>query len=124
MERLDDRSLVDSVSLSIMLIGGSLAVSTVAYFIEQRKGGQVFDMRPDAGRRAYRSPDIAFGYVQVILADGTVRVEVKEPKGMFGQVLDSLALIVRESAGVGAKDLANRAALELGDIVTVHTQIS
>jgi hypothetical protein len=120
VEKLEDRNLVDPVSISLILIGGSAAVSMVIYLIEQQKGGQVFDLRPGAMRTAYRSREIAYGYVLLILADGSVSVEVKEPRGMFGQVLDTLRLLVKESTGVGAGHLANEAKTALGGAALIH----
>ncbi len=119
LEKLEDRHLVDPASISVILIGTSLAVSTVAYFVEQRKGGQVFDLTPEANRPAYRTKDIAYGYVLIIAIDGSVSVEVKEPKGMFGQVLDTLALLVKESVGTGAAPMKRRVEDALGDAVSV-----
>jgi hypothetical protein len=121
LEKLEERNLVDPASASVILIGTSLAVSTVLYLIEQRKGGQVFDLRPGAQRPAYRSPDITYGYVQIIATDGSVSVEVKEPKGMFGQVLDTLSLIVRESIGSARMPVKSRVEDALGDAVSVTT---
>jgi len=120
VEKLEDRNFVDPASVSVILIGTSLAISTVVYMIELRKGGQVFDLRPQADRPAFRSKDIAYGYVQIIALDGSVSVEVKEPRGMFGQVLDTLALLVKESVGSSAAPMQKRVEQALGDAVRVE----
>ena len=121
VERLEGRNLVDPASISVILIGSSLAVATVASLIDQRRGGQVFDMRPDASRPAYRSKEITYGYVLVIATDGSVSVEVKEPKGMFGQVLDTIASIVKDSMGSSAAATKGRIEDALGDSISAQT---
>lgn len=120
IEKLEHRNLVDPASISVILIGTSLAVSTVVHIVEMRKGGQVFDSRPGASRPAYRSKDIAYGYVQIIAMDGSITVEVKEPRGMFGQVLDTLALLVKESIGSPSAPLQERVADVLGDAASIR----
>ncbi|MGD1058056.1 MAG: hypothetical protein ABR992_11665 [Solirubrobacteraceae bacterium] len=78
--------------------GGSFVGGTVAYIFDRRNGGQVIDLREGAEKREYRSKDVQYGLVLIYTADGKVTVEVKEPKGFFGQVikdvLDALTGIV------------------------------
>lgn len=123
IEKLEDFNLVDPESISVILLGTSLAVSTVAYLVEQWRGGQVFDLRVEAKRPAYRSKDIVFGLVEIIAVDGSVSVEVKEPKGMFGQVLDTLAPLIHESVGTAARPLKKRLEDVLGDAASVEAKI-
>ncbi|RBY77390.1 hypothetical protein DQ239_10910 [Blastococcus sp. TF02-09] len=122
VETDDSRRLVDPATITLVMFGSSLAVATVAHFIEESKGGQVFDMRPDAPRPAYRSKQIAYGYVQMIAADGTVSVEVKEPRGMFGQVLDTLRLLVKDATGMQADAVSALVQDSVGDAARVHVE--
>jgi hypothetical protein len=121
IETIGERNLVDPASITLVLIGTSLAISTVAYLIEQRKGGQVFDLRTGAARRAYRSRGVAYGLVQIIAPDGTVQVEVKEPRGMFGQVLDTIRLIIKDLSAPVAESIGAAAKEAVGDLAVVHT---
>jgi hypothetical protein len=77
-------------TVALILIGTALAVSAIEHFIDARKGGQVIDLRPGAPATFYRSPGIIYGLVIVLAVDGTVTVEVKEPKGTFGTVIEAL----------------------------------
>lgn len=77
-------------TVALILIGTALAVSATEHFIDARKGGQVIDLRPGALATFYRSPDIIYGLVIILAVDGTVTVEVKEPKGSFGTVIEAL----------------------------------
>src|SRR4051794_25535563 len=86
-----ESGFLDPLSISVILLGGSAAVSTVMYWAEQRKGGQVLDLRPTAPKREYRSRDVVFGLVIIITVDGKVTVDVKEPKGAFGIVMAALS---------------------------------
>lgn len=121
IEIIGERDLIDPVSVTLLLVGTSLGVSMVAYLIEQQKGGQVFDLREGATRRAYRSRDVEYGLVQIIAQDGTVKVEVKEPRGMFGQVLDTLRLIIKDMVSPMAGSVESAAKDAVGDLAVVQT---
>jgi hypothetical protein len=77
-------------TITLILIGGSLAVASVMAIIERRKGGQVIDLRPGAPKVLYRDKDVVYGLVIILAQDGTVRVEVKQPKELFAQVVEAL----------------------------------
>jgi hypothetical protein len=83
---------MDPVSaVALLLIGSALGVSMVQRAIDARRGGQVIDLRPDAGRSFYRDRNVVYGLVVVIGADGSVTVEVKEPDGNFREIIDAVA---------------------------------
>lgn len=109
---IDERSFIDGASTALLLLGASGAVGAVAFLIDQRKGGQVFDLRPGAERLAYRTSDVIYGMVLVIAEDGTTTVEVKEPRGMFGQVIEALRGVLGDAIGQSAK--VAKAAVEAG----------
>lgn len=110
VDTIDERGFVDGVSVTLLIIGSAAAVGAVASLLDQRKGGQVFDLRPGAPRFAYRTKDVTHGFVAVIAADGTLTVEVKEPRGMFGQVIDVLGDVLKDATGASTKEL--KAALD------------
>src|SRR5579875_2657053 len=58
---------MDPVSaVALVLIGSALAVSVVQRAIDARQGGQVIDLRPDAGRHFYRTRGVVYGLVVII----------------------------------------------------------
>ncbi|HEX3784179.1 MAG TPA: hypothetical protein VHX38_31360 [Pseudonocardiaceae bacterium] len=82
---------IEPVSTVILtLFGVVTAVSTVQHLLEQRRGGQLIDLRPGAEVLFRRTRDLMYGIVVVIAVDGKVTVEVKEPEGMFGKVIATL----------------------------------
>src|SRR4051794_1663536 len=77
--------------LIVAVIGGAAFVGgAVDYILDRRQGGMVIDLREAAKKREYRSKEVRYGLVVIYAADGTVKVEVHEPKGFFGQVVDSV----------------------------------
>jgi hypothetical protein len=116
----EERGFEPVTTVTLALLGGAAAVSAVAYLIDQRKGGQIIDLRPTAPKTAYRSRNVTYGLVIIIASDGQVTVEVKEPKGMFGQVVEALRGITVDvgKAGVGAVAEAAKAAV--GDKATIQ----
>jgi hypothetical protein len=96
---------VSTVALSIA--GSAFAVATVIYLLDRHKGGQVIDLRPGAPKAIYRTTDVSYGYVIIVAIDGTVRVEVREPRGMFGQVSELITGIVAELMGNDVGSIAD-----------------
>ncbi|SNY64006.1 hypothetical protein [Paractinoplanes atraurantiacus] len=106
---------------TIVIAGTAAAVGLVSRLLDQRKGGQVVDLRPGAPRTIYRTPEVVYGTVVVVAADGTATVEVKEPEGLFGQVLSTLAEMV--SGGPDSAEVVARAIeKKFGDDVEVTTR--
>lgn len=90
IEVRDQRGFIDPATLMVVFMGSALAVATVSRLLEEHRGGQVLDMRPNAPKQAYRSPDVVYGLVVIIAVDGTVSVDVKQPKDMFTVVVEEI----------------------------------
>lgn len=104
---------------TLLLMGAASAVATVVYLIDKEKGGQIIDLRQGAVKSFYRTNDVAYGLVVVIAKDGSATVEVKEPKGMFGVVVQALMEVM---VGLGDKEIkaaASAAEAVVGDSATV-----
>ena len=108
IEPVDELGFDPVTGATLLLLGGALAVATVSHVIERLKGGQVIDLRPEAARPFYRTKDVLYGLVVVRRADGTISVEVTEPKELFGVVVDALKGIVVE-LGKASIDVAGQA---------------
>ncbi len=102
-----------------ILVGSALAIGAVMHEFERRKGGQVIDLRPDAPKPAYRDKDLQYGLVMIRSADGTVRVEVHEPRGMLGQVLEAINGMVGTLTGQEPDGLIQQLQNAIGDRATV-----
>lgn len=109
-------------TVAIILVGSALAVATVAYLIDKRKGGQVVDLRPGAPRSFYRSRDVMYGLVIIVALNGTATIEVKEPKGMFGIVLDALRGMTADLTEATIEAIAEVAKARFGDRVSITIQ--
>jgi hypothetical protein len=105
--------------IAVLLMGASLAVATVAYLLDQRRGGQVIDLRPAADPIAKRDKGLQHGLVLLIAADGNVTVEVHEPKQMFGVVIDALKDVLKEMVGLPAEEAAEKAKAVVGEKASV-----
>ena len=119
---IDESGFEPVTTVTLFLIGSSLAVGAVAYVLDQRKGGQVIDVRESAPKLMYRSRDVQYGLVVIFAADGKVIVDVKEPKQMFGQVLSSLTSILGDMTHADAGNIATTAKHALGNAATVEVQ--
>jgi hypothetical protein len=106
-------------TITLLILGGSAAVGLVSYLLDKPKGGQVIDLRPGAPKAIYRSKDVVYGTVIIITADGKVEIEVKEPRGVFGEVIDALRGIVVEVGKAGVDAVASAAKAAVGDKATV-----
>jgi hypothetical protein len=106
----------------IAVIGGAAAVAgAVAYFSEVKKGGQIIDLR-EGQQLTRRDKSVVYGLIVIITADGKVKVQVKEPKGYFVQVLD---LVLDAVQGIATKTIEAAAAAAkkvVGDKADVTTE--
>lgn len=84
------------------------------HVLEQRKGGQVIDLRPGAPKAFYRAPGVVYGTVII------VTVEVKELDGMFGKVISSLPGLLSGGGG-SAEQVAQAVTETFGPDVEVET---
>jgi hypothetical protein len=55
------------------------------HILEQRKGGQVIDLRPGVPKAVLPHCGLVYGTVVIVTADGKVTVEIKEPEGHVRQ---------------------------------------
>lgn len=106
-------------TVTLILIGGALAVAAVMSAIERRKGGQVIDLRSGAPKVLYRDKDVAFGLVIILAEDGGVAVEVKQPKEMFGQVVEALTNLLAELAKSPIEAVVDAVSAVVGDKASV-----
>jgi len=119
---VDQDGFLDPITLSFILLGSSAAIGTVTYLVDKRKGGQVFDLRPGAPRPQYRSKDIDYGLVLIIAVDGKATVEVHEPRGMLGQVIDAIKDIVVSLGKAGIEQIGQSATKAVGDKAKVAVE--
>ncbi len=117
-----DGFVVEAAAVTVLLLGAATAVATVVHLLDRRRGGQVLDLRPGAPTPIYRSRDLLFGLVVMLKADGTVQVEVHEPKGMFGTVVEALAGQLGALAAQDVRTAAATAAGLVGAAGTVQVQ--
>ena len=113
------RGIEPVVTVTLVLTGAAIAVATVLAILDQRKGGQVVDLRPGAPKAFYRTPDVVYGTVVIVTADGRVTVEVREPEGMFGKVVAALPELL-SAAGGSATEIAHAVAETFGSAVKVE----
>jgi hypothetical protein len=104
LDRAQLKTIEPISGIMLVLVGSALAVAAVLRVIEQRKGGQIIDMRPGASKLAYRSRDVLYGLVIIIVLDGTVSVEVKEPTSLFAEIVAALISALTEA---GSTDSAS-----------------
>src|SRR6266702_5642089 len=96
---LPTKGIEPVAGVTVILLGSALAVGTVANLLDRRKGGQVIDLRPGASRVLYRSRDLIYGLVVLVAIDGTVTIQVREPKGMFGTVVAAVKDLIVDLSG-------------------------
>ncbi len=108
----------------LAIVGGAAAVAgAISYWHETRVGGQVIDLTPNANPWLYRTKGLVYGLVVIKAADGTVKVDVKEPKDFFLKVVQSVITAVQNMGTTtvsGIKDVAvaavgNKAAVEISN---------
>jgi hypothetical protein len=103
VEQVPRRGIEPVVTVTLVLTGAAIAVASVMAILDQRKGGQVVDLRPGAPKAFYRTPDVVYGTVVIVTADGRVTVEVHEPDGMFGKVVAALPELLSAGGGSAAE---------------------
>jgi hypothetical protein len=117
VEELRAARIEPAFTMTLVLMGTSFAVGAVVYLVEQRKGGQVIDLRPSAPNVLYRSKEVSYGLVIIFTVDGKVSIEVKEPRGMFGHVLDSLSDLVGNQSESSMADIVRSVDKLVGQLV-------
>ena len=110
VEQVPRRGIEPVATVTLVLVGTAAAVGAVLHILEQRKGGQVIDLRPGAPKAFYRTPDVVYGTVVIVDANSKVTVEVKEPDGMFGKVISTMPGLL--SGGGGSAEQVAQAVTE------------
>ncbi|MEV6557965.1 hypothetical protein AB0M22_19780 [Nocardia sp. NPDC051756] len=119
VQQVPRRGIEPVTTVTLVLIGSITAVGAVMQGLEQRKGGQVIDLRPGVSKAIYRTPDVVYGTVIVMTADGVVTVEVKEPEGMFGKIVAALPGMLAEVPS-GADEVADAISNEYPQQVAIE----
>jgi hypothetical protein len=119
---LGDLGIEPITTVTFVLFGAVAAVATVAHLVEVHKGGQVIDLRAGVPEAIYRSKGVVYGLVIIIADDGKITVEVKEPKQMFGTVIEALQKIAIELGKAGINSIADSVRKQLGDKVSVNVE--
>ena len=107
-------------TITLLLVGSSLALGAVLYVLDKRKGGQVMDLRKGAPKMLYRSKDLVYGLIAIVATDGKVTVDVKEPKGMFGEVVDALTGMIADLGKGGIEEIGKAVKSAIGDAAEVQ----
>jgi hypothetical protein len=119
VEQVPRSGIEPLATVTLVLVGTAAAVGAVLHILDQRKGGQVIDLRPGAPKAFYRTPDVVYGTVVIVAVDGKVTVEVKEPDGMFGKVISALPQLL--SGGGSAEQVAQVVTSTFGPDVQIET---
>lgn len=120
LEEVPRRGIEPLTTVTLVIMGAAAAVGAVLHLLEQRKGGQVIDLRAGAPKAFYRTPDLVFGMVVIVTLDGKITVEVKEPEGMFGKVISTLPQLI-SGADTSVKHVAGAVTETFGAEVEVQT---
>lgn len=124
VQQVPRRGIEPVTTVTLVLAGSATAVGAVMHRLDQRKGGQVIDLRPGAPKAIYRTSDVVYGTVVIVTEDGAVSVEVKEPEGMFGKIVAALPRLLANIPS-GADKVADTISREYSDqIVVEQTQIA
>ncbi|WP_328328558.1 hypothetical protein OHA70_03830 [Kribbella sp. NBC_00382] len=94
------------VKASVLVVGEPGAVRQVRAEVDRRRGGLVFDLRLGAVRPIHRSRLLGHGELQVVAADGVVRVA--ECDAELIEALTRLASGRGEKTVACVRDLVNR----------------
>jgi hypothetical protein len=97
---------IQAVMASVLVVGAPGAVGHVRAEVERRRGGLVFDLRVGAMRPIHRSRAVGHGELEVVAADGTVRLA--EGGAALIEALTRLASGRGEKTVACVRDLVNR----------------
>ncbi|RHA38186.1 hypothetical protein [Cellulomonas rhizosphaerae] len=107
-------------TVTLLIFGGIAGVALVKHLLDQRRGGQVIDLR--GGEPAFRrDPELIYGLVVILVADGTVTVDVKEPKGILGEIIEALRSTITDLGKAGIETIAAAARTAVGARGSVTT---
>ncbi|WP_327096078.1 hypothetical protein OIE68_40065 [Nocardia vinacea] len=114
IEEMDHEGFADPISVMLILSGSAFALASFADYRERQRGGQVFDLR-EGSRFAYRTPDIAYGLIAVRGYDGSVTIEVKQPKSMLAEVTSAVMNTISELGDKTVEHIAKALEVVVGD---------
>lgn len=112
-ELVPSRGIEPVTTVTLLLIGPALVIAAVRQALEQRKGGQIIDLRPGVPKAFYRTTDLIYGLIVVVTSDGNVSVQTSDP----GKVVDRLSSTFSKwmaDGNIGAKETAEVLAAKLG----------
>lgn len=113
---------VEPVStIAVVVVGSVLAVNTVSRLLEERKGGQVIDMRAPANLAVFRSRHVQYGLIVVLAADGTVTVQCKDSQDKLGLLVECLSGLATRKVDAKTNAIAEAARGQLGADVEITT---
>lgn len=121
LQELPRQGFEPITTLTLLITGSVLAVGALSSLIERHKGGQVIDLRSGAPKPLYRDKGVVYGLVIVLANDGTVTVEVKQPKEMFDQVVEVLGKTLLGLGKASIDTIAGAASVAVGDKASVKT---
>ncbi len=119
VQQVPRRGIEPVTTVTLVLIGSATAAGAVMHILDQRKGGQVIDLRPGAPKAIYRTSDVVYGTVVIVTDDGAVSVEVKEPEGMFGKIVAALPRLLANIPS-GIDKVADTISREYSDQVVIE----
>lgn len=120
VEEVPERGIEPVSTVTLVLVGMAVAISSVRQALERRKGGQMIDLRPGAAKLAYRTADLAYGIVVIVARDGTVTVRIDKPDDVFEKVISSLPKLL--PGGTSTKQAARVVAEALGSGAEVEAE--
>src|SRR5262249_55399358 len=106
-------------TVSLVLVGKAAAVAAVQHVLDQRRGGQVIDLAPDAPERFYRTTKVHYGMVIIIAVDGKVTVDIPQSDGVFSEVASALPQLL--PAGGDTKQVVEAVTQTFGHDVRIET---
>jgi hypothetical protein len=108
-------------TVAVVLLGSVWAVNTVSRLLDERKGGQVVDMRPGANLAVFRSRDVQYGLIVVLAFDGTVTVRAKDSQEKLHAVIECLSGLAAKKIETKADTIAQAARGQLGSDFEIVT---
>lgn len=101
-------------TIAVVLLGSALAINTVSRLLEERKGGQMIDLRAGATRSVCRSRDVQYGLIVVLADDGSVTIRSKDSHDKLGSIVESMGTLAKGKADVSADAITEAVRGRLG----------
>ncbi len=121
--RLPSRGVEPVSTVAVVVVGATVAVAALLRALDERRGGQVIDLRPGARREIYRDRELMYGSLVVWTGDGKVIARIKQPDDLLGQALEVLSALRGNGApALESRTVAARIADALGDGAVVEVE--